>query len=122
MGRSIFQERLLIAAGALLHDIGKFELRTLTEKERNSLLSQVGRDEKAKDQEIAFIYQLADQASSKERSLHVKDEKFKELNYLRSIFQNISLFSGKEHKDEYAYDLEPLSSSREKIFPKPLKN
>ena len=121
MGRSIFQERLLIAAGALLHDIGKFELRTLTEKERNSLLSQVGRDEKAKDQEIAFIYQLADQASSKERSLHVKDEKFKELNYLRSIFQNISLFSGKEHKDEYAYDLEPLSSSREKIFPKPLK-
>ena len=62
----------------------------------------------APDKISAKIYQLADQYSSKERSERVKE--FKD-NFLRPVFQNISLSRNDKEdmlKDKYFYRLNPL--------------
>ena len=78
----------------------------------------------ASDKISAKIYQLADQYSSKERSERKKE--FKD-NFLRPVFQNISLSKNDKDvlKDEYFYRLKPLiieetknlEETKEVIFP-----
>jgi CRISPR-associated protein Csm1 len=150
MVSEMFSERTALAAGALLHDIGKVILRANLE-ESIQKLAQAEREyhykekfkyshaylsylvlktlfpeepyiiessyhhdpQNAENKKIAFIYQLADQFSSKERS-----ERTRELSdpFLRPIFQNIGF--EEKFRDEFVYSLAELKLDKEVIFPK----
>ncbi|MEZ0361455.1 MAG: type III-A CRISPR-associated protein Cas10/Csm1 [Hydrogenobacter sp.] len=144
------KDRLLLAIGGLLHDVGKLLDRAgesadkqdlkyahavlsrsfveghirgkISDEDYKKVLSCVEHHENWKSLE-QYIYKIADIYSSKERSKGEEEKLTREQKRLRPIFRKLKI-SNKEWLDKEAYTyytLKPLSLQEDTIFPKVLE-